>query len=307
MRIVFMGTPEFALTALKAICENGHDVALVVSQPDKPSGRGYALTPSPVKKYALEKGIDVVTPATMRSAEAEEMLRAVNADVFVVAAYGKILPSNILNIPPKGCICIHASLLPALRGAAPINRAVMEGHTQGGITIMYMDEGIDTGDIILQRAIPIPEDMTAGEYHDKMAVLGGELINEFLSVAEKGEYPRMKQPENGATYASKIDKKEAYEDFSLSARAVHNRIRGLCPYPGAYAFFNKKRIKMLSSFVSDGCGAPGTVLSTDKGIEIACGEGSVVITQLQPEGKGKMDYASFLRGNTISKGDIFNG
>lgn len=307
MRIVFMGTPDFALTALKSICEAGHDVALVVSQPDKPSGRGYALTPSPVKKYALEKGIEVVTPTTMRDEAAENMLRAVNADVFVVAAYGKILPQNILDIPPHGCICIHASLLPALRGAAPINRAVMEGHTEGGITIMYMDAGIDTGDIILQRAIPISENMTAGEYHDKMAVLGGELIKEYLELAEKGLVTRTKQPEEGASYAAKIDKKEAFEDFSLPASQVHNRIRGLSPYPGAYAFFNKKRIKMLFSFVSDGAGAPGTVLSTDKGIEIACGEGSVVITQLQPEGKGKMDYASFLRGNTVNKGDIFNG
>ncbi len=307
MRIVFMGTPDFALTALKAICDAGHDVALVVSQPDKPSGRGYALTPSPVKKYALEKGIEVVTPTTMRDEAAENMLRAVNADVFVVAAYGKILPQNILDIPPHGCICIHASLLPALRGAAPINRAVMEGHTEGGITIMYMDAGIDTGDIILQRAIPISENMTAGEYHDKMAVLGGELIKEYLELADKGLVTRTKQPEEGSSYAAKIDKKEAYEDFSLPASQVHNRIRGLSPYPGAYAFLNKKRIKMLSSFVSDGCGVPGTVLSTDKGIEIACGEGSVVITSLQPEGKGKMDYASFLRGNSVNKGDIFNG
>ena len=306
MRIVFMGTPEFALTALKAIYEQGHEIALVVSQPDKPSGRGYVLTPSPVKAFALEKGIEVVTPKTMRDDEAERILREADADIFVVAAFGKILPKNILDIPPHGSICIHASLLPALRGAAPINRAVMEGHAQGGITIMYMDEGIDTGDILLSRAIPIPEDMTAGEYHDAMASLGAELILEYLSLAEKGNVTRTPQPKEG-TYAQKIDKKEAYEDFSRTARETHNRIRGLAPYPAAYAFLGGKRIKLFASSVSDGCGVPGTVLSTEKGIEIACGEGSVVITSLQPEGKGKMDYASFLRGNSVKKGDMFNG
>lgn len=307
MRIVFMGTPDFALTALKSIYEAGHTVALVISQPDKPSGRGYALTPSPVKKYALEKGIKVATPSTMRDAAAEELLRSANADVFIVAAYGKILPDNILNIPPHGSICIHASLLPALRGAAPINRAVMEGHAQGGITIMQMDAGIDTGDIILQGVIPIPENMTAGEYHDKMARLGGELIKEYLALAENGRVAGIPQTEEGATYAQKIDKKEAYEDFSRNGKETHNRIRGLSPYPGAYAFLNGKRIKLLSSFASSGSGVPGTVLSTHKGIEIACAEGSVTVTALQPEGKGKMDYTSFLNGNSVKIGDIFNG
>ena len=306
MRIVFMGTPDFALTALEAIYQAGHDIALVVSQPDKPSGRGYVLTPSPVKKFALEKGIEVITPKTMRDEETANILRSVQADVFVVAAFGKILPQNILDIPPHGSVCIHASLLPALRGAAPINRAVMEGHTEGGITIMYMDAGIDTGDIILQRSIPITENMTAGEYHDEMARLGGELILEYLSLASEGKATRTPQSEEGSSYAAKIDKKEAYEDFSRSAKQTHDRIRGLAPYPGAYAVLNGKRIKFLGSFVSNGTGAPGTVISTENGIEIACKEGSVTITHLQPEGKGKMDYASFLRGNSVKKGDIFN-
>ena len=306
MRIVFMGTPDFALTALEAIYQAGHDIALVVSQPDKPSGRGYVLTPSPVKKFALEKGMEVITPKTMRDEETAEKLRSAKADVFVVAAFGKILPQNILDIPPHGSICIHASLLPALRGAAPINRAVMEGHTEGGITIMYMDAGIDTGDIILQRSIPITENMQAGEYHDKMAVLGGELILEYLSLAAEGKVTRTPQPAEGSSYAPKIDKKEAYEDFSRTAKQTHDRIRGLAPYPGAYALLNGKRIKFLGSVISSGTGAPGTVLSTENGIEIACASGSVTITHLQPEGKGKMDYASFLRGNSVKKGDIFN-
>jgi len=306
MRIVFMGTPDFALTAIESIYREGHDIALVVSQPDKPSGRGYVLTPSPVKKFALEKGIEVITPKTMRDEETEKILRSVHADVFVVAAFGKILPQNILDIPPHGSICIHASLLPALRGAAPINRAVMEGHTEGGITIMYMDAGIDTGDIILQRSIPITENMTAGEYHDAMAALGGQMILEYLLLASEGKATRTPQRDEGSSYAPKIDKKEAYEDFSRTAKQTHDRIRGLSPYPGAYAFLKGKRIKFLASVLTNGTGEPGTVLSTENGIEIACKEGSVTITHLQPEGKGKMDYASFLRGNSVKKGDIFN-
>ncbi len=306
MRIVFMGTPNFALTALKSIADNGHDVALVVSQPDKPSGRGYALTPSPVKQYALENNIPVITPLTLKDEEVQKQLEQVKADVFIVAAYGRILPESVLNIPPLGCVNIHASLLPALRGAAPINRAVMEGHTLGGITIMYMEKGLDTGDIILQKAIPIPENMTAGEYHDIMAELGGEMINEYLSLAALGKPKGIPQQEDKATYAQKIDKKEAFEDFSRTAEETHNRIRGLSPYPAAYALFGGKRIKLLASFVSKGSGKAGEVLSTDNGIEIACKTGSVTVTLLQPEGKSKMDYASFLRGNSLNKGDLFN-
>jgi methionyl-tRNA formyltransferase len=182
----------------------------------------------------------------------------------------------------------------------------MEGHTEGGITIMYMDAGIDTGDIILQRSIPITENMTAGEYHDEMARLGGELILEYLSLASEGKATRTPQTEEGSSYAAKIDKTEAYEDFSRTAKQTHDRIRGLAPYPGAYAVLNGKRIKFLQSVLTNGTGVPGTVLSTENGIEIACKEGSVTITHLQPEGKGKMDYASFLRGNSVKKGDIFN-
>jgi methionyl-tRNA formyltransferase len=171
---------------------------------------------------------------------------------------------------------------------------------------MYMDAGIDTGDIILQRSIPITENMTAGEYHDEMARLGGELILEYLSLASEGKATRTPQTEEGSSYAAKIDKKEAYEDFSRTAKQTHDRIRGLAPYPGAYAVLNGKRIKFLQSVLTNGTGVPGTVLSTENGIEIACKEGSVTITHLQPEGKGKMDYASFLRGNSVKKGDIFN-
>jgi len=307
MKIVFMGTPEFAQVALRALVEDGQEIALVLTQPDKPKGRGYTLTPSEVKAYALEQGLRVETPNTLRTPEAEEMLRSVGADLFVVAAYGKILPENILQIPPLGCICIHASLLPAWRGAAPIQRAIMNGDKVGGITMMYMDAGIDTGDIILQKSIQIPDDMTAGQYHDEMAKVGAEAATEFLRMAETGSFPRVKQ-EGDFCYAEKITKEDQFVSFEETAVQTHNRIRGLAPVPSAYSFLNGKRVKLHASYVADGKGNPGEVLRADKsGIEVACAEGSVVITSLQPEGKGKMDAASFANGLKDKEGLRFHG
>lgn len=307
MKIVFMGTPEFAQVALRALVEDGQEIALVLTQPDKPKGRGYTLTPSEVKAYALEQGLRVETPNTLRTPEAEEMLRSVGADLFVVAAYGKILPENILQIPRLGCVNIHASLLPAWRGAAPIQRAIMSGDKVGGVTMMYMDVGLDTGDIILQKSIDISDDMTAGEYHDQMAKVGAEAALEFLRLAEQGSFPRVKQ-EGDFCYAEKITKEDQYVSFEETAEQTHNRIRGLAPVPSAFAFLNGKRIKLHTSHVSNGKGTPGEVLRADKnGIEVACAEGSVVITALQPEGKGKMDAASFANGLKDKEGLRFNG
>lgn len=307
MKIVFMGTPEFAQVALRALVEDGQEIALVLTQPDKPKGRGYTLTPSEVKAYALEQGLRVETPTTLRTAEAEELLRSVGADLFVVAAYGKILPENILQIPRLGCICIHASLLPAWRGAAPIQRAIMNGDKVGGVTMMYMDTGIDTGDIILQKSIEISDDMTAGQYHDEMAKVGAEAALEFMRLAEQGNFPRVKQ-EGNFCYAEKITKEDQYVSFEETAVQTHNRIRGLAPVPSAYAFLGGKRVKLHASYVSNGKGTPGEVLCADKsGIEVACAEGSVVITALQPEGKGKMDAASFVNGLKDKEGLCFNG
>lgn len=306
MKIVFMGTPEFAQVALRALVEDGQEVALVLTQPDKPKGRGYTMTPSEVKSYALKQGLRVETPTTLRSEEAETLLKSVGADLFIVAAYGKLLPENILRIPPLGCVCIHASLLPAWRGAAPLQRAVMNGDKVGGVTMMYMDKGLDTGDIILQKSIEIPEDMTAGEYHDKMAALGAEGLIEFLRLAEAGTFPRIKQ-EGDFSYAEKITKEDQYVSFEETAAQTHNRIRGLAPVPSAYCMLNGKRVKLHASHVSYGKGEPGTVLSAGKsGIEIACAEGSVIVTVLQPEGKGKMDAASFLNGLKNKEGLRFN-
>lgn len=296
MKIVFMGTPDFACAALQALIEDGREVALVLTQPDKPKGRGYALTPSPVKSLALRAGLRVETPSTLRTPEAEELLRSVGADLFVVAAYGKLLPASVLQIPPMGCVNVHASLLPAWRGAAPIQRAVLNGDRTGGVTMMYMDEGLDTGDIILQRSMEIPPEMTGGEYHDAMASLGGEALREFLRLAESGTIPRRKQT-GDFTYASKIEKADQLVTFRETAEQTHNRIRAMAPMPSAYSFLNGKRVKLHASCVRNGNGEPGEILSAGKdGIEVACGEGSVLLTVLQPEGKGKMDAASFWNG-----------
>lgn len=307
MRIVFMGTPEFAAQALEALINDGQDIVLAVSQPDKPKGRGYHMEPSEVKKLAVAHGIEVITPNTLKDETVIEKLKSANADVFIVAAYGKILPKAVLDIPPLGCINIHASLLPALRGAAPINRAIMEGHTKGGITIMYMDEGLDTGDMILQKEMDIPPEMTAGEYHDRLAVLGGECIIKFLRLAESGNIPRTKQDHSLATYAKKIEKNDCYVTFQLSPQATVNQIRGLNPFPGAFAFLNGKRIKIYKAKVGTGSGEPGQILSADKeGIEVACANGSVILTELCCEGKCRMGAEDYLCGNKVEIGAFFN-
>lgn len=307
MRIVFMGTPTFASAALEALIADGQEIVLVLSKPDKPKGRGYRLMQSQVKKTALAHGIEVITPKTLRDEAVIEKLKDIKADLFIVAAYGKILSKAVLDIPRLGCINIHASLLPLLRGAAPINRAIMQGHCKGGITIMYMDEGVDTGDIILQKEMDIPCDMTAGEYHDKMAVLGGEAIVEFLHLAERGNIPRRVQDNSLSTYAKKIEKSECLITFKLSAKETINQIRGLTPCPCGYCFLCGKRIKIYSAVEGSGSGEPGKIISAGKdGIEVACSEGSVIITELCPAGKGRMTAENYLRGNKAEIGACFN-
>ncbi len=296
-KIVFMGTPDFAVAPLKRIYGDGHEISLVVTQPDRQRGRGMAFTPSPVKAFALEKGLRVYQPQSLKDEEAKRTIKAENVDYIVVAAYGKILPAEVLEAPKKGCVNIHASLLPRHRGAAPINRAIMEGDTVGGVTLMYMAEGLDTGDIILKKEMPIPEDMTAGEYHDALAALGADAISAFLAEENSSRTP---QDGSLATYAAKIEKAETEVDFTRPAKEVYNKIRGLSPYPSAFALINGKRYKLISARVGSRTGAAGEVLSASKaGIEIACGEGSVLITVLQAEGKRAMTAAEFLAGNSI--------
>lgn len=307
MRIVFMGTPDFAVASLEALYESGQDVALVVTQPDRPKGRGYNLTPSPVKQYALSKGTEVISPARLKDEEVIEKLKAVNADLFIVTAYGRILPGNILDIPALGCVNIHASLLPEWRGAAPINRAIMNGDKVGGVTVMFMADGIDTGDTILRREIEIKDDWCAGEYHDALAEISKDALKEFIRLAETGNIPRTEQDHDKATHAAKIGNEDAYLTFEESAEDTRNRIRGLSPFPGSFFFLNGKRIKVRNAVISDGKGEVGTVLSTDKGgIEIACAEGSVIVTKLCPEGKGVCDAESYLRGHKIETGTKVN-
>lgn len=307
MKIVFMGTPEFAVSSLEALYESGHEIALVVTQPDRPKGRGYTLTPSDVKKYALEHGTEVIAPPSLKDNEVIEKLRGVDADLFVVTAYGRILSKEILDMPKLGCVNVHASLLPKWRGAAPINRAIMSGDKVGGVTIMYMDVGLDTGDIILSKPIDIDEGWTAEEYHDALASCGKEALTEFLRLAENGNIPRTKQNDDLATYAAKIGNEDAYLTFDGAAEDVRNRIRGLSPFPGSFFFMGGKRFKVRYAVTSDGSGEIGTVISTHKGgIEIACRTGSVIITKLCPEGKGVCDAESYLRGNKIAIGTKVN-
>lgn len=307
MKIVFMGTPDFAVYSLEALCESDSEIALVVTQPDRPKGRGYTLTPSPVKQYALDKGIEVISPESLKDEEIIKKLKETEADLFVVTAYGRILSRRILDIPKLGCVNIHASLLPKLRGAAPINRAIMNGDKVGGVTVMFMADGVDTGDMILKREIEIKDDWCAGEYHDALAEISKDALKEFLELAKSGSIPRTEQNHDEATHAAKIGNDDAYLTFQESAFDTRNRIRGLSPFPGSFFFLNGKRIKVRNASLSDGKGEAGTVISTDKGgIEIACAEGSVVITKLCPEGKGVCDAESYLRGNRIEIGTKVN-
>ncbi len=296
-KIVYMGTPDFAVEPLKRICEEGHTVSLVVTQPDKPKGRGMQMQPTPVKSFALENGIPVFQPTTLRDEEACKKIADECADYIIVAAYGKILPLSVLNAAKYGCVNIHASLLPRHRGAAPINRAIMEGDTVGGVTVMHMAEGLDTGDMILKKEMTIPEDMTAGEYHDALAILGADAIAEFLAA---DSHERIPQDDSLSTYAAKIEKSETEINFDNSAETVYNKIRGLSPYPCAFAVIGGKRMKLIEARKGSGCGEAGKVLkATADGIEIACAEGSVILTKIQPEGKKAMTVAAYLAGNSV--------
>ncbi len=295
--IVYMGTPDFASEILKCLCDNGFNVSLVVSQEDKPRGRGKQVTPSPVKQVALDRGIDVITPHKVRDEESVEIIRNANPDLIVVAAYGQILPESILSIPKYGCINVHASLLPKYRGAAPINRAIMNGEAKGGVTIMYMEKGLDTGDMLCVKEMDIPDTMNAGEYHDALAVLGCEALLQFINDFQNGNAYREPQNGNEATYADKILKEDLLIDFSLSNVAVRNFIRGTSPFPGSYFVLGDRRIKALEAELGTAEGEVGAFLKHKNGVEIICGEGSVIITSLKPEGKRQMTGAEFLVGN----------
>ena len=297
MRLVFMGTPDFAVETLKALGEAGHEIACVYSQPPRPAGRGMAERPSPVHAFAASQGIEVRTPVSLKSPEEQERFSALNADAAVVVAYGLLLPKAILDAPKLGCFNVHASLLPRWRGAAPIQRAIMAGDPETGVTIMRMEEGLDTGPMCKVGRIAITPETTAQSLHDALAVLGARLMVEVLAQETIACSP---QPADGVTYAKKIDKAEARIDFAKSAQEVRNHIHGLSPFPGAWFQVKGARIKVLLCEAVKTQGKPGTFI--DDRLTIACGSGAIRLLKLQREGKGAMEADDFLRGFPIPKG-----
>lgn len=311
MKILFMGTPDFALFSLRALVEAGENIIGVVTQPDKPKGRGYTLTPPPVKVYATEKGIPVYQPNTLRGEEFANLLAELAPDLIIVVAYGKILPANVLEFPKYGCINVHGSILPAYRGAAPMQRAIMEGQHETGITTQMMADGIDTGDILLISKVTIQENDNFETIHDKLGVCGAETLLKTLDELRAGTLARTKQDDSLATYAAKIEKSDCLIDFTKSANEVHNQIRGLSPIPLAFTYTpDGKMLKVTATEVAkrEGTLAPaGTVLSLSGGkIEVACGCGSVFILSVLPEGKKRMAAADFINGRKIAVGDVLS-
>ena len=309
MKILFMGTPDFALFSLRSLVEAGENVIGVVTQPDKPKGRGYTLTPPPVKVYALEKNIPVYQPNTLRGEEFANLLEELSPDLIVVVAYGKILPANVLDYPKYGCINVHGSLLPAYRGAAPMQRAIMEGQTETGITTMMMDVGLDTGDMLLVGKVTIEENDNFETIHDKLGECGAQTLLATLKELRAGTLTRIKQDDSLATYAAKIEKSDCLIDFTKSANEVHNQIRGLSPIPLSFTYTpDGKMLKVTSTEIAkrEGTLAPcGTVLSLTGGkIEVACGVGSINILSVLPEGKKRMAASDFINGRKIAVGDV---
>jgi len=300
MRLIFMGTPDFAVPTLLELAAAGHEIAAVYTRAAKPAGRGMELQPSPVEREARRLGLPVLTSTTLKSAEAEATFHAHRADAAVVVAYGLILPKPILAAPRLGCFNVHASLLPRWRGAAPINRAIMAGDAASGVTIMQMDEGLDTGALAMAERVPIQPDMTAGDLHDALARLGADLMLRAIAAAERGSLALTLQPETGVTYATKISKDETRIDWTKPWKQVHDHIRGLSPFPGAWFEFGGGRVKALRSTKGEGKVAPGTVL--DGSLTIACGDGAVRLTQVQRAGKQPMSAEEFLRGTKVEAG-----
>ena len=304
MKLVFMGTPDYAVKTLEALISAGHNVTAVFAQPDKPVGRKQILTPPPVKVCAEKHGITVYQPNTLRDGKAEEILKEIAPDVIVVVAYGKILPREILNIPKYGCVNGHASLLPKYRGSAPIQQAIISGETETGVTAQLMDEGIDTGDILKTARTEIGEKETAEELFERLSVITAELLVNTLADLEKGNITPQKQDEEKASYAPIIKKEMAELDFSKSAKELYNAVRGYYSWPCAYFFLGGKRIKVIKSEIGNETSKPaGTVVGNSDCLEIACGDGkSLKLLTVQPEGKGKMTAKEMLNGTKIEKG-----
>lgn len=308
MKVLFMGTPDFAVFSLKSLIDAGHDICGVITQPDKPRGRGYTLTPPPVKVAAIDANIPVYQPATLRDDAFASLLSELDPEIIVVVAFGKILPQNVLDYTKYGCINVHGSLLPEYRGAAPMQRAIIDGKEVTGITTMYMAAGLDTGDMLLREELKIEEDDNFETIHDKLGVLGGKLIVKTLDGLKNGSIERIPQDDSLSTYASKIEKSDCLISFDKDAKAVHDQIRGLSPIPLSFTHTaDGKLLKVISSRIEDR-DTPhenvGEVISVSDGITVACKKGAVTLTSVLPEGKGRMSASDFIRGRKVALGDI---
>ncbi|TYC67914.1 methionyl-tRNA formyltransferase [Stappia sp. BW2] len=304
LRVIFMGTPDFSVPTLMEIVGQGHDVVACYSQPPRPAGRGMDLKKSPVHEAAESFGIPVFTPQSLKGAEEQEAFAALEADVAVVVAYGLLLPKPVLDAPQYGCLNLHASMLPRWRGAAPINRAIMAGDTETAVQVMRMEEGLDTGPVCMSETVAIGENMTAGDLHDKLSSLGGDLMVRALAALSRGALGDQAQAEEGVSYAAKLSKQETRIDWSKAAAEVHNHIRGLSPFPGAWCEIplggKVERVKVLRSTLAEGAGAPGTIQTGADVPVVCCGTGAVRLEQVQRAGKKPMSGAEFLRGASLS-------
>jgi len=305
LRLVFMGTPEFAVPSLRKLVDLGEQVVTVVTQPDRPKGRGQRLAAPPIKLLATALSIPVLQPAKVRAPEFIEIMRGLHPDLIVVTAFGQILPKSLLEIPRFGCVNIHASLLPRYRGAAPINWSIINGETESGITIMQMDEGLDTGDLILKKTVSIGPDDDAQSLHDRLSVTGAEALKEFLGLLVSGELYPEKQDDSLSIYAPMLKKEDGCIDWQREPQSIRNLVRGLTPWPGAYTFLGEKTLKICRCRVAGGEGTPGTVLQADRtGLVIACREGGLLVDELQLEGKKRLSVRDFLAGYNIKPGTV---
>ncbi|AZK46991.1 methionyl-tRNA formyltransferase [Paenibacillus lentus] len=312
MNIVFMGTPQFAVPSLESLLREGYNVVGVVTQPDRPQGRKRVLTPTPVKEAALKHGLPVLQPQRMRAPEAIEELAALKPDLIVTAAYGQILPKAVLDLPKHGCLNIHGSLLPKYRGGAPIQRSIINGEKETGITLMYMAEGLDTGDMIAKSVVPIEDEDTAGTMFEKLSMAGAELLLEQLPLIVEGRAERIPQNDAESTYAPNLSREDERIDWTSSSRAIYDRVRGLVPYSGGYTLWNDEVFKVWAvakpvarAENSAGGPTPGTVLNlSEQGIEVKTGDGSVLLTRVQPAGKRAMDASEFIRGGVMQPGTV---
>ena len=307
MRIVFMGTPDFSVPCLQALIDDGHDVCAVFTQPDKPKGRHGVLSAPPVKELALKYDIPVYQPDSLKNDEIKSVFASLGADLAIVVAYGKILPEEFLNAPKYGCINMHASLLPKLRGAAPIQWSIINGEKRSGVTAMQMDKGLDTGDILLSESVEIRDDETAQELHDELSVLGAQVMRKTLSMLQRGELSPVRQDGSKSTYAPILTKELSAIDWQKSALQIHNQIRGLYPWPGASAVLNGKTLKIHSAkLLGKTGGKPGEGVFNDRRLCVACGDGNAVeLLVIQAPGKKAMPVTDYLRGNPVVLGTIF--